>query len=182
MNQVVHPLSSIPHPSSFIPHPSALIFPTASPAPAGSPPCAADRRHRRHFVLRIAPRAIQHQSLLPCLVALLLFHPHHAAADQEQGQHIAHILFAGLIGQFIEKVQQHVVRRPMRPPGLLVGHLRLPPADRARRRALPGLGRVIAALSIPRLRKSVPSKTPRRGQIPAPLRCSFSPIARFHIP
>ena len=56
--------------------------------------------------------------------------------------------FSGCVGQFVEEVQHHVVRRPMLAVRGFVGHLRFPPADGVFRRSLPHFRRVVETLQI----------------------------------
>ena len=78
--------------------------------------------------------------LAPLLVVSGLLVPHHPAADQEQREHVAHVLLVGLLGQLVEELQHHVVGGPVHALALAVRDLRLPPADTRLGRTGPCLG------------------------------------------
>ena len=111
----VHPSSLIPHPSSLIPHPSSLIPPLLQQPRQLllnllHPFCR--RHHRRHLI--VASRRGQYTTNTswpcgPCCSS----QPEYAAADQQQRQDVTHVLFVGLLGQFIPEVEHHVVGGPV---------------------------------------------------------------------
>ena len=108
------------HPSSLILHPSPSIIrlPTSIAAMPPIPP-ESDRpaaaRASPPGTSYVASRRGQYTAnrSWPCGVASLLLQPEYAAANQQQRQHVTHVLFVGLLGQLVPEMEHHVVGGPV---------------------------------------------------------------------
>jgi hypothetical protein len=109
-------------------------------------------KHRGHLVAGISLGTIDKHGLswlivsLPCSATQRLrrrFQPENAAPHQKKRENVSNIMLQRLIGEPVEQLQQHIVRRKLDFLCDRFGNPRLPPAERRFRRPLPGIAAIV---------------------------------------